>query len=160
MDFFISFVLKQMLVLSWHELGGHLAVAQLIFGVKGGVVKIGRMVLYADIPGLESMPLFESTCIAFAGGIVSAICCYIFWLLERDLEDRVVWRANGLMQFLYGTTEGVLWALGMFHLIFSLGFLAQLVAAVYAFKTSKEMWEDPYSFNGPEIDESLITDTT
>ena len=134
LQFFIMFLLIIFMVNWLHEFF-HLRLGILLGGE--GYVKIGFLVFYTEFT-VDPSPMLP---VVFAGGLGSAAVCGLVWVMDTDIENRIVWRAVGLTQVLYGLVEGLLFHLGRYDLLPQLGTIAMLVAAVYAFITSKAMWD-------------------
>jgi len=136
LHFFLSFLSKNVLINWFHELC-HLFTLRLFGG--DGYVDAGALLFWVKITK-EASKLGNSV-MSFAGGLGSALLCLLFWLIDSDIEDRIVWRALGLIQFFYGLVEGAAFTLNLYHHIYWAGFLAMIAAAVYSFATSRKMWE-------------------
>lgn len=136
LQFFLGFLIYGV-VFNWFHEFFHLATAQMLGG--NGVVKNLWYVFVADINPFPD-PTWARFLVYLMGGWGVALLLWFFWLIDTDIEDRIVFHAIGWAQFAYGTVEGFSWMLGIYKHIQPLGLVALWGATIYALMKSKKMW--------------------
>lgn len=135
LEFMVGFLSYQYIIMWFHEFW-HLAVLQ-AFGGQGHV-GIRFMVFYmqptVEVAGVGDLAM------AFAGGLGAAATCLLFWFIDQDIEDRIVFHAIGWSQALYGVAEGFTYLLDVYGELQWLGFVAMMAGCIYALARSKKMW--------------------
>ena len=137
LHFFVGWLIYVITIgLWWHEFC-HLITLQ-AFGGNGHVINIGFAFAMEWTTPLAHA--WQETIVAFMGGYGAALTCLILWAIDNDPEDRVNLHAIGWMNALYGTVEGLLFAMNRYDLIWWVGAAAQITGVLYAFSKSKKMW--------------------
>jgi hypothetical protein len=102
---------------------------------------VNRFLYFATSITRWPTPRWAQILVVYIGGWGVAVLCFMLWVIDLGVSDRIVYHAIGWSQFAYGAVEGTAWMLGRYDLVQRLGFYAMLGATIYALLRSKKVWK-------------------
>ncbi len=138
LQFFFLYPTFQFILNWWHEFWHVMVLIWL--GGEGVVKPMLPLFFVTDIT--RDVVGYNAVYVRFAGGVITALFCLLFWATTTDIENKIIFASTGWGQLIYGSVEGFSYLFGNYVEMTqgAVGFWSMVIPAGAAILMSKRIW--------------------